>query len=176
MPASDLDNVLYWGELDDTHSRYDRTRVGPSDRGLVIMWSIYSPLLFLFSLVIMVVFLGMITNAKARRNPFNKFIMFLAFLDFVFSFTCAITCLASIRLGRCVSSKSSILRLETAANAWLNGVICWDVYKLLRSSCIRKRYFPPTDKAVYTSETTPRFARIAFSPRRLSARRLGLTQ
>jgi hypothetical protein len=95
MPASELDNVLYWGELDDTHTRYDRTRAGPSDRGLVIMWSIYSPLLFLFSLVIMFVFLGIITNAKARRNPFNTFIMFLAFPDFVFSFTCAITCLAS---------------------------------------------------------------------------------
>jgi MFS family permease len=120
------------------------------------MWSIYSPLLFFFSAVILVVFLGIITNRKARKNPFNKYIIFLAVPDFCFSFLCAITCLASA-LNNGYSSwemcqlQVAYLNFGAAANAWLNGVVCLEVYKLLRSSRIRKRYFPPSDRYVYLS-------------------------
>eukprot|EP00934_Nitzschia_sp_Nitz4_P007200 Nitzschia sp. Nitz4//scaffold412_size15754//14061//14756//NITZ4_008873-RA/size15754-exonerate_est2genome-gene-0.2-mRNA-1//-1//CDS//3329551330//7190//frame0 len=38
-----------------------------------------------------------------------------------------------------------------SANSWLNGLMAWEVYKLLRSSHIRRRYFPPTDRQVYVS-------------------------
>lgn len=153
MPASDLDNILYWSDVGDLDRR-ERTRAGPSDQGLVVMWSIYSPLLFLFSFVVMIVFLAIITNPKVRRNPFNKYILFLSFPDFVYSFLCAITCLASA-LNNGYSSwemcqfQVFYLYFGCSANSWLNGVMAWEVYKLLRSSSIRRRYFPPSNRQVY---------------------------
>eukprot|EP00934_Nitzschia_sp_Nitz4_P001416 Nitzschia sp. Nitz4//scaffold160_size51814//1061//2385//NITZ4_006907-RA/size51814-processed-gene-0.48-mRNA-1//1//CDS//3329537836//1416//frame0 len=155
MPASDLDNLLYWSDADDLDKR-DRTRAGPSDEHLVIMWSIYSPLLFFFSFVVVIVSLAIVTNPKVRRNPFNKYILFLSIPDFVYTFLCAITCLVSAvnngytSWGMC-QFQVFYLTFGNSANAWLNGLMAWEVYKLLRSSHIRRRYFPPTDKQVYIS-------------------------
>lgn len=158
MPSADLDNVLYWNELDSSDSRYDRTRAGPSDQGLVVMWSIYSPLLFLFSGFVLIVFLGILTNPKVRKNPFNKYILFLSFPDFLYSFLCAITCLASALNGGYSSWEMCqfqvfYLNFGAAANSWLNGVMAYEIYVLLRSSRVRRRYFPPSDQKVYITSS-----------------------
>jgi len=149
MPASDIDNALYWNELDDSTSRYDRTRAGPSDTGLVVMSSVYSPLLFFFSAVVVVVFCGIATNAKVRQNPFNQYLLFLSFPDFLFSFLCAITC-AQIAANGAYPSWSTC-RYQTfyilygsSANAWINGVVAREIHCLLRSSRVRRKYFPPS--------------------------------
>eukprot|EP00934_Nitzschia_sp_Nitz4_P006917 Nitzschia sp. Nitz4//scaffold412_size15754//9409//10414//NITZ4_008872-RA/size15754-processed-gene-0.18-mRNA-1//-1//CDS//3329551327//6907//frame0 len=153
MPASDLDNLLYWSDADDLNKR-DRTRAGPSDEHAVIMWSIYSPLLFIFSFVVVIVSLAIVTNPKVRRNPFNKYILFLSFPDWVYTFFCAITCLLSAlndgyySWGMC-QFQTFYLTFGSSANAWLNGLMAWEVYKLLRSSYVRRRYFPPSDRQVY---------------------------
>jgi len=42
MPESDFDNIIYVDVLNETSSRYDRTRAGSSEQTLVVMWSIYS--------------------------------------------------------------------------------------------------------------------------------------
>ena len=168
MPASDLDSVLYWSDAGDL-DRKEKIRAGPTDQGLVVMWSIYSPLLFIFSFVVMIVFLAIITNPKVRRNPFNKYILFLSFPDFLFSFLCAITCLMSALHDGYTSWEMCqfqvfYLMFGGAANCWLNGVIAWEVYTLLRSSQIRRRYFPPTDKKVYiTSLSVYAIALVAAS-------------
>jgi hypothetical protein len=155
MPSSDLDNVVYWSELNDAeHDRSDRMRAQPSDSDLQLMWSIYSGFLLIFSLGIMVIFFGIITNRKVRQNPFNKYILFLSFPDFMLSGMCFITCLLSA-LNHGYSSwqmcqfQTFYLSFGTTANSWLNGVMAWEVYRLLRSSHIRRRYFPPTDAEVY---------------------------
>eukprot|EP00934_Nitzschia_sp_Nitz4_P002626 Nitzschia sp. Nitz4//scaffold759_size2445//147//1275//NITZ4_009294-RA/size2445-processed-gene-0.5-mRNA-1//-1//CDS//3329557644//2616//frame0 len=80
--------------------------------------------------------------------------MFLCVPDFVYTFCCAWTCLASAlnngytSWGQC-QFQTFYLYFGTSANAWLNGVMAREIYMLLRSSHIRRRYFPPSDKQVY---------------------------
>ena len=118
------------------------------------MWWVYSMSLLVFSVVITVVFFGILLNRKVRRNPFHKYILFLCFPDFVYSFCCAITCLLGA-LNRSYHSwgmcrfQAFYLIFGTSANSCLNACMAWEVYRLLRSSHIRKKYYPPTDAQVY---------------------------
>ena len=142
-------------DFDLTYDRYDIVRAQPPDNELRIMWSIYSFLLFCFSLGIMIIFLGIITNKRVRKNPFNKYILFLSFPDFIYSFLCFITCILSAIQNEYAFGwymcqfQTFYLYFGASANSWLNAVIAYEVYRLLRSSNIRQRYFPPTNYQVY---------------------------
>ena len=155
MPASDLSDPIYWSELEDYHERYDHVRAQPSDKDLRIMWSIYSVILSIFSLGIIIIFLGIITNRQVRKNPFNKFLLFLSFPDLVYTFFCGVfTCLPSAVHGGFASwgiCKFQVFYLfwGASSNSWINGVMAYEIHRLLKSSQIRKRYFPPTDQQVY---------------------------
>lgn len=154
MPELDLDEPVYWKDLDkDTSSRYDLTRAAASDRDTRIMWSVYSAILFVVSAGIAIIWLGTFLNKKVRSNPFNKYILFLGLPDFFFSSLCLVTCLWSAISGEYSSwemcqFQSFYLIFGAGANQWLNMVIAWEIYTLLLSSNIRKRYFPPTNRQV----------------------------
>ena len=154
MPASDITHPIYWSDLQDHDERFDRVRAQADDPGLHIMWIVYSVLLFLFSTVIIVVFLGILTNRKVRKNPFNKFLLFLSAPDLTYSLLCGITCLMGALQGGYSSwamCKFQVFYLYSgaSANSWINGVMAYEIYRLLRCSQIRQRYFPPTDQQVY---------------------------
>ena len=155
MPETDIDNPIYWGEMNgDTWSRYDRNRAQASDHDTRIMWSIYSVVLFVVSAGIAIIWLGTFTKQKVRRNPFNKYILFLGFPDFLYSFLCLVTCLLSAIYNEYYSwemcqFQAFYLMWGAAANQWVNTVITWEIHQLLLSSNVRRRYFPPTDRQVY---------------------------
>lgn len=75
------------------------------------------------------------------------------FPDFVFTFTCVFTCLISAGRGHYASPnmcnfQAVYISFGLSANAWLNALTASEVYKLLRSSHLRKKYFPPKRKHI----------------------------
>ena len=163
MPASDLEDVLYWNNdnendgtnvVDESYSRYDRVRAQPTNNELRIMWLLAAIVTVCLSIGVGVIYMGIITSRKARKNPFNKYLLFLGLPDVFYSCLCAITCFMNYSQGSYTSWNMCqfqvfYLYFGASANSWLNAVIAYDVYRLLRSSSIRKRYFPPTDYQVY---------------------------
>lgn len=125
----------------------------PSDQTLHVIWSVWSASYFLFSAVTIVVFLGVVSSYKVRKKAFNLYLIFLMIPDIIFSFFCAIQCAVLASAGGYTEPwecklQSVYLVFGISANAWLNGVITFELHRLLRLSRRRQRYFPPTHKQI----------------------------
>ena len=128
-PTEEFEVTLTWDDAllnDEATTKYDKSRAGPSGgtAPLVLMWSIYSGFLFVFSLGIAIIFLAILCNRKVRRNPFNKYLLFLAIPDFIFTFCCVITCLLSAIRASYYSWEMCLFQTfyiswGMAANSWV---------------------------------------------------------
>lgn len=147
-------SVRAWELNDDTaSSRYDSILAAPSDEHLRIMWTVYSIFFTIFTILLSVVFLAIVTNRKVRRNSFNLYLIFLMIPDLVFTGFCAINCawLAAnngYRYEWVCSFQSFYLMYGMGANAWLNGIIAYEVHTMLRVSHAGHRYQPPPRRVV----------------------------
>lgn len=148
-PPSLVDPPLRVWELNKTSSRYDRSFAAPSDETLQLMWSLWSGFFFLFSAVILVVFMAMVRSKRVRQQSFNLYLIFLVFPDLLFVFLCASTCLyLAINPGY---EYPIICRIQSfyavfglGANSWLNAMIGMEVHRMLRESHQGIRYQPPS--------------------------------
>ena len=100
-----------------------------------------------------IVFVAILSSRKVRKKVFNNYLLYLTFPDFVYSFLCVFTCLISSSKGYYSSPdmcnfQALYLVFGLSANGWLNGMTAWEVYRLLRSSHIRKKYYPPKRKEI----------------------------
>jgi hypothetical protein len=144
---------IRWWELDDSSPSYFKAVAAPSDDDLVTMWSILSAVNLIDSLIVATVFTGLALSKTARKNPFNLYLLFLMFPDFIYSFMCWITCFMSALKGEYWSPsmcrwQSVYLVFGTAANAWLNVATTSEIHCLLRRSHRVARYTPPTRRKV----------------------------
>lgn len=146
-PPSLIEPPLRTWELNETSSRYDRSFAAPSQETLRIMWYIWAVVFFVFSMVILIVFQAMIRSKKVRRKPFNLYLIFLIFPDFLFAFLCSFTCLyLALNLGYeypiICKIQSFYATFGLGANSWLNAVIGFEVHRLLLQSHQGIRFQP----------------------------------
>ena len=112
------------------------------------MWSLEVAILTFTTSFILVVFASIALSKKARSTPFNVYILFLSFPDFVYSGLCLITCLlCAIRrdyydMIMC-RAQSAYMIFGTCANCWLNAVISYEIHNLLKATRALKKYQPP---------------------------------
>ena len=147
--------IRQW-ELDGNSTRYDRLQAAPSDDDLVIMWSLWAPISGLIAIFIMMVLLAILTNRKARKNPFNLYLVYLMIPDIIFSACCAITCALNASWGsywsvRQCQWQSFYLTFGISGNSWLNLAIARELHLLLQSSVHLRKYQMPTVKQVTTT-------------------------
>lgn len=142
-------------DLNENSTRYDTILAAPSDDVLSLMWIIYSVVLFLFTIMMVIVFLAIVTNKKIRSNTFNLYLIFLMIPDIVFTGFCAINCTWLVIHGGYIYEwvcpfQSFYLIYGVAANAWLNGIIAYEVRRMLVicHSGGGQRYVAPTNKQV----------------------------
>lgn len=98
-------------DLNENSTRYDHIVAAPSDEALVRMWAIWSALTFLVSVFVLIVFLGILSDTKARRSSFNLYLIFLMVPDLVFSLICTISCAINSLVGHFYSE--SLCRFQS---------------------------------------------------------------
>jgi hypothetical protein len=141
--------ILRRWELNEDSTRYDMVAAAPSDDELHKYWwawGIVAPLVGITSLV---VFLGILTSRKAMKNSFNVYILYLAIPDFIFSFSCGVTCLLNAINGEYWAAWMCNFQqwycvFGIGSNAWLNACITRELYTMLKFSDMRRRYKSPT--------------------------------
>jgi hypothetical protein len=140
-------------EITANSTRYDRARAAPSDEAMRNAWTVWSVAFFLFAAFNIFVFAGIVSSRKTRRRPFNLYLLYLMLPDIIYTLFCAIQCATLVaNTGFATPSdchwQSFYLVFGLTANSWLNGVIANELYRLLSFSSNRRKYNPPTLKAV----------------------------
>ena len=118
-----------------------------------ITWVTWSAVAGVAGIVTLTFFLSILSSPKARGRSFNVYVLFITFPDMFFSIACSVTCGLNASLGRYYSERMCTFQtfytiFAFASNAWLNAVVVRQVHTMLRTSYQRRRYKPPTIKAV----------------------------
>lgn len=147
--------VLYEWNLNSTHTRYDYPRAWPSDDRLHIEFSVLASINALTASFVFLLIIALVRSRRVRRGPFNLYLLFIAIPDFLVSFLCFLTCALSAPKSRFFSEwmcgfQSFYLNWAFISNAWLNGMIVYQIHKMLRQSRVRHRYSPPSHDDVMT--------------------------
>ena len=149
--------VLYEWELnmnnETTIDRYDYPRAWPSSKKLHLEFSILAVINTLTASVVLLLIVALWRSKRVRSIVFNWYLLFIAIPDFWVSFLCAITCALSAPRSQFYSEwmcgfQSFYLNWAFISNAWLNGVVVFQIHRMLRNSKARRRYIPPTHKQV----------------------------
>jgi hypothetical protein len=140
-------------ELDSSSTRYDRLRAAPSDDALFTMWLIWAVMTFLAFAFLGTIMLSILLSRRARKNPFNIYLLFLLFSDFIFSLACCITCSLNASAGHYFAPwmcrfQSFYSIWSVCSSFWLNAVVVRQLHLMLTSSFVRRRYNAPTPKQV----------------------------
>ncbi|CAB9526159.1 expressed unknown protein [Seminavis robusta] len=148
------DDPLRQWEIDESHDRFQWKLAWPSDHNLHIQFAILATINAVVAVACLILILSLLRYRKVRRNPFNLYILFIAIPDFMTSFLCFLTCTFSAAKGHYYSEwmcsfQTFYLAFGFTANCWMNAVIVYEVYRLLRLSSRRERYLPPTRTQVY---------------------------
>lgn len=154
MPTNDYDVPLgqppirNW-ELNSNSTRYDHLVAAPSDTDLRRMWILWSTLQIIVVIFVASVFTAVLVSRRARRNPFNIYLIFLFLPDLFYCAACTITCVLNAAVGHYYSPQmcqfqSFYLVFATCANSWLNAAICRQLHLMLRSSHVRRKYMVPS--------------------------------
>ena len=92
---------------------------------------------------------SILVNVKARRYPFNCFLLYSMTVDTIHALFSSITSMMSVAegtissVGMCKVQSVSIV-FGVTANSWVNALVAIEVFKMLYYSNRRQRYFPPT--------------------------------
>ena len=140
-------------DLTENATRYDKFVAAPSDEDMVAYWTAWSVLSLAVGTFSLTVFCGILSSAKARRNAFNQYLLYLMIPDFVFSLACGITCLLNAINGEYWSHWMCNFQQwycvwGIGSNTWLNMLVAHQIYTMLVYSQQRRRYQNPTTKSV----------------------------
>ena len=145
-------SVRVW-EINENSTHYEKLIAAPSDIEMKYMWIFWSLIMALVAVVTGYILLAILLSKKARKNPFNGYLMGLMVPDFLMSFMCCITCWINASTGHFYSIEACYFQsfyfiFGIGANSWLNCVIAGRLYKLLYDSQHFRKYEPPTYKQV----------------------------
>ena len=134
-------------------SKYDVFRLAPSDSELQLMWRFLSGVSFVAASCTGFLMIAILSSPKARRTPFNLYIVGLMVPDFVFMFCCGITCALNSSQHGYVSSamcdwQSAYLVFGVGASCWMNGLVSLELYGLMRTAATMQPYFGKSARAV----------------------------
>jgi len=140
--------------LDDKPSRYDNPLISPGPEVMHLHFSLLSAVNGIVMIVSFLLILGILRSKKVRSNAFHLYLLFMAIPDFIAALLCFVTCMMNASQSSYYSEwmcqfQSFYLTSTYAANTWINAVIVHEVYKLIRFSHGRRRYFPPTRRQVF---------------------------
>ena len=147
------DPVLHEWALNATHDRYDYPKAWPSSGRLRVEFSILAAINALTASFVFLLIVALLRSKRVRSIVFNLYLLFIAIPDFLVSFLCFLTCAMSAPQSKFYSEwmcgfQSFYLNWAFISNAWLNGVVVFQIHRMLRHSRIRRRYRPPTHRQV----------------------------
>ena len=159
---SDFQNVplgepwTRWDELDSSSTKWEIGASIPTHDKLVRYWKSLGSVALFSGTMMLFLFLAILSKKETRKNTFNVYLLFTMFPDIFYPISCFLTCIMSAFKESYWSP--SMCRYQAwyvmfgfAANAWMNALVSYEIHKLLRSSLIRKRYFPPSIPKVIRS-------------------------
>jgi len=140
-------------ELDANSTFFERAVAAPSDEVLHVMWSLEIAMLVFPTIFIAILFVSIALSVKARSSPFNVYILFLSFPDWLYSVLCLMTCVMCVIKNDYYSmimcrAQSAYNTFNITANCWLNAVISYEVHRLLKATKFCRKYSPPTMNSV----------------------------
>ena len=139
--------------MDESNSKYEWIMAAPSNAILTRMYTGWSVIALVCGTFGFMVFVAMLAKRTVRENAFNVYIMAVTLPDFLPAIICGIDCALKATgkwytLPFGCNFQSFYTGFNVSCNSWLNGLICWEIYRLLQCSRRRERYFPPTTKIV----------------------------
>jgi len=147
-----LPKIRIW-DIHENSTHYDKMVAAPSDRDMYLMWVFWSLIMAIVAVATGFVGMAVLCDKKARKNPFNVYLLGLMAPDFIMSLLCFMTCWVNAATGYFYSvelcyAQSFYFIFGIAANSWLNSMIARQLYKMLvdAKNCIP--FQPPTRKAV----------------------------
>ena len=148
------DDPLLFTELTaENHTRFDYPRAVPTEDVLQIQFTALAIINAIVAAACFIIVISILRNKSVRNNPFNLYLLWIATPDFLNSFFCMLTCSMSAPQKEYYSEmmcgfQSFYLVWGYTSNCWMNGVIVYQIHKLLRHSHIRRRYMPPSRRHV----------------------------
>jgi len=136
-------------QINENSTRYQIMDAAPSDKDLQHYWWSWAVIALFVGSCSLILFLSILSSPKARRNPFNVYLLYLAVPDFVFSLSCGVTCLLNAWNGEYWSAWMCNFQdwycvFGIGANMWLNACVTRELHTMLKFSHGRKRYMSPT--------------------------------
>ena len=136
-------------ELNENSTRYDAIVAAPSDEALMHYWWTWAVVATMVGIASLILFLGIAFSPKARKNPFNLYLLYLSIPDFIFSLSCGITCLLNAINGEYWAAWMCNFQqwycvFGIGSNAWLNACVVRELYKMLWFGYNRRRYTSPS--------------------------------
>lgn len=153
MPE-DPSEIVYEWQLNENSTRLEHAEAWSDDQTRRIRFSITTAVNLLVALSSLVLIAAILSSKKIRSNSFNLYVLYTALPDCFSAFSCFLTCAMAVSNDAMYYSNAMCgfqafyLSFAITCNGWMNGLIVYEVHKLLRYSQIRKRYFPPTRKQV----------------------------
>jgi hypothetical protein len=145
----DDEAILYDWELDESeHDRFDYGLAQLDKESVSLQFTLLAIVNALVVLVTGILITAILLSEKVRRVSFNLYILFTAIPDCTIAFFCLMTCALSAPKGEFYSEQmcsfqSWYLTFGISANCWMNGVISFQIHRLLTYSNVRRRYEPP---------------------------------
>ena len=157
MPYPRVDTPpLYLWEISSTsnHTRYDYPKAWPAEDQLRLEFILLATVNAVVSFFVFFLIVALLRSKRVyRASPFHRYLLYIAIPDFLVSFFCLITCFLSAHDSQYYSEwmcgwQSFYLNFAFIANAWLNGIIVYQIHTMLRYSNRRRRYKPPTERTI----------------------------
>lgn len=141
--------ILRESDLPPNASRFETLVAAPSDEELQTMWTIWSSVFALYSLIIVVVFLGIVSSRRVRAHSFNHYLIYVMLPDILYTCLCTVQCAVLAVTGGPITPfacrlQSFYLIFGNGANSWMNAIIAYQIHRLLQISRRGERYVPPT--------------------------------
>lgn len=138
---------------EDLFNKTVRTEDSPIESLLVKYWIAWAVLDGCFGLFSLTVWIAIVRSRRARSSPFNIYLLALMLPDWFYNFNFSITSTMNAINGEYWSYQMCAWQSwysvwGIGANAWLNGLMAWEILRMLRSSHQMRRYQPPTRKQV----------------------------
>lgn len=90
---------IRYSELGSNSTRYERLIAAASNDEIFFMWLFWSILTGLVTIFSSTVFLGLLSDKRARVKPFNMYLIFLMVPDIFYGLMCFINCSMNLAVG-----------------------------------------------------------------------------
>lgn len=144
--------IRMW-ELNENSTHYDRMVAAPSDEDLIKFWKGWASIMLITGVLTTLILIPLLLSAKARKNPFNVYLIFLMIPDMLVAWICGFTCLSNALAGHFTTPfmcrfQSFYMIAAIGSNSWLNFLIARRLYKMLDAARQFQRYPMPTNTQV----------------------------